>query len=204
MKKRILITLFAAMLVLAMAGCGKKEKTESASQNTVSDTDAGSAQTETTDQGSGTVTEQPQSTEASESTEAAENAEAKEVSAAAIGSELREKIAYKDELSEIDTETLKMYIYLDDVTVNDAKIYESTGATAEEIVVLECASNDDAKKAQAAFEQRIEEQKESYEDYVPEELVKLSKPVIITKDNYAILSVSDEPDKAKEIIDAFF
>ncbi|MCR4741042.1 MAG: DUF4358 domain-containing protein [Lachnospiraceae bacterium] len=187
MKKRIIMTITLTALVLAITGCGGKK--EKGSDN------AGTAVSETT-----------QETDTADDAQAAgvsADAQTAGVSADAIGTELREKIAYKDELSEIDTETLKMYIYLDDISIDEAKIYESTGATAEEIVVLKCGSPDDAKKAEAAFEQRIEEQKEAYENYVPEEMVKLGKPVIITKNEYAILSVSDEPDKAKDIIGAY-
>ncbi|MCR5734771.1 MAG: DUF4358 domain-containing protein [Lachnospiraceae bacterium] len=187
MKKRLVLTAVIASLVL-VAGCGKDEK-KAADPGTQTQTENAGTQTESTE--TKTETEEVQT-------------EVKEASAAEIGTELREKITYSDELSEIDTDTAKMYIYLDDVSIDEAKIYESTGATAEEIVVLKCSSADDASKAKSAFEQRIEEQKEAYTDYVPEELVKLSKPVIITNGEYAILSVSDEPDKAKEIIGAYF
>lgn len=120
-----------------------------------------------------------------------------------IGSDLLNKITYADEMTEMDYDTASMIISLSDVNVVDSVIYESTGATAEEIVVLKCGSSDDAKKASEAFKQRVSEQKESFQDYVPEELTKLNAAVIAVSGDFAVLSVSDDPDTAKEIISEY-
>ena len=57
-----------------------------------------------------------------------------------------------------------------DANITEAAFYESTGATAEEIVVLKCNSEADAGAVENALKSRVEEQKESFADYVPEEL----------------------------------
>lgn len=121
----------------------------------------------------------------------------------AIASDLRNNIEYEDELSEMDIDTAKMIINLADVDIAESVIYESTGATAEEIIVLKCGSAADAKKASESFKQRVAEQKESFENYVPEELTKLSSAVIATADDIAILSVSGDADAAKSIISGY-
>lgn len=126
---------------------------------------------------------------------AAANADAK-----TIGKELATKVSYEDEMTEMDLETASMIINLSDVNVVDSAVYESTGATAEEIVVLKCASSDDAKKASEAFKTRVAEQKESFRDYVPEELTKLDAAVIATAGDFAVLSVSGDADTAKKVI----
>ncbi|MBR2274733.1 MAG: DUF4358 domain-containing protein, partial [Lachnospiraceae bacterium] len=59
----------------------------------------------------------------------------------------------------------------------------------------------DAKKAEEALKQRVEEQKEAFEDYVPKELTKLSEAVIVTKGTVVVLSVSDSPSEAKTILE---
>ena len=125
---------------------------------------------------------------------------AADASASAIGNDLLSKISYEDDMSEMDLEMASMIMDLSGVDVKDAFICESTGATAEEIVVLECESTDSAKKASDVFKQRVAEQKESYEDYVPEELKKLDVAVIATSGNFAVLSVSGDPDTAKSVI----
>lgn len=120
-----------------------------------------------------------------------------------VANQLLENITYQDELSSIDLDTASMIFNFADVNIVNGAIFESSGATAEEIVVLECAEAADADAAKAALETRVADQKESYTDYVPEELVKLDKAVIATGGKYAILSVSDDPDKATEIINGY-
>lgn len=120
-----------------------------------------------------------------------------------VGNQLLEGITYQDELSSIDLDTASMIFNFADVTIVNGAIFESSGATAEEIVVLECSDAANADAAKAALEARVADQKESYTDYVPEELVKLDAAVIVTSGKYAILSVSDEPDKATEIINGY-
>ncbi len=121
----------------------------------------------------------------------------------ALGNDLSQKITYADTLSPMDIDTAGMFLNLSDVNVTKAAIYEGSGGTAEEIVVLECASDDDAKKAEQVLKTRVSEQIESFTDYVPEELTKLNAAVIKVSGKYAVLSVSDTPDEARKIIDSY-
>ena len=142
-----------------------------------------------------------ESEEAEDSADATEN---KNVDAKAIADSLLSEISYTDQLSAVDLDTAKMFLNFADVEINEAYIYESSGATAEEIVVLVCKDSDSAAKAKSAFEQRVSEQKENFTDYVPEEVPKLNDAVIITSREYAILSVSGDSSKAKDIIEGAF
>ena len=122
---------------------------------------------------------------------------------AALGNDLNSKITYQDSLMEMDVDTAGMFLNLSDISVTKAAIYEGSGGTAEEIVVLECATDDDAKKAEQVLKMRVDEQIESFTDYVPEELTKLNDAVIKVSGKYAVLSVSDSPDEARKIIDSY-
>ncbi len=178
MKKELLrrvLVLFVAGVLLA--GCGSDKEKEGAEEQADVTIEAEA------DNGEGG------------SAEASEN----EADIDKIADALKNEIAYKDELSSIDLDTAGMIFSFGDARIDKGIIYESTGATAEEIAVLECASPEDAGKAAQALELRVSEQKEAFEDYVPEELNKLSEAVIVTRGNTVILSVSDEPEKAKEI-----
>lgn len=116
---------------------------------------------------------------------------------------LKTGITYSDELSPINLDTAQMIYNFGDADISEAVFYESTGATAEEIVVLKCSGESDAGKAEDALKARVEEQKESFTDYVPAELEKLNAAVICKSGNCAVLSVSDEPDKARDIINSY-
>ena len=120
-----------------------------------------------------------------------------------LASDLDTKITYADTLSPMDLDMAGMFLNLSDTNVTKAAVYEGSGGTAEEIVVLECATDDDAKKAEEALKTRVSEQIESFTDYVPEELTKLNAAVIKVNGKYAVLSVSDSPDEARKIIDQY-
>jgi len=128
----------------------------------------------------------------------------KEITVTELGESLLSNITYEDELAAIDLETAGMIYYLENAEITNACIYESSGATAEEIAVFECAASTDVNETEAAVRTRIEEQKESFENYVPEELVKLNNAVVIKNGNYVILSVSSDPDAARKIIEEAF
>ena len=117
-----------------------------------------------------------------------------------LGRELNEQITYADTLMPLDLDTAGMFLNLSEINVTKAAIYEGSGGTAEEIVVLECATEDDAKKAEEVLKTRVSEQIESFTDYVPGELTKLNAAVIKVNGKYAVLSVSDTPDEAGKII----
>ena len=64
-------------------------------------------------------------------------------------------------------------------------------------------NEEEAKKAEQVLKDRVSEQIESFTDYVPAELTKLNAAVIKVSGKYAVLSVSDDPEKAKKIIDKY-
>ncbi len=129
---------------------------------------------------------------------------AADVNAQELADALKNGITYEDDLSSIDLDTARMIYNFGDANITDAVFYESTGATAEEIVVLKCAGDADASTAENSLKARVEEQKESFTDYVPAELEKLNAAVIYRAGNCAVLSVSNESDKARNIIDSYF
>ncbi len=124
----------------------------------------------------------------------------KEMNVEEVSNRLLKEITYQDELGKMDLDTAGMILNLADIDIKDAAIYETSGWTAEEIVVMQCASAEDAAKAKAMLTTRVEEQKTNYADYVPEELDKLNVAVIEQIGDFAVLSVSNEPDKAREIL----
>ena len=120
-----------------------------------------------------------------------------------VSSRLLKEITYQDSLSPMDLDTAGMFLNLSGIDVKSAAIYESSGWTAEEIIVMECASSADADKAKAMMEARVSEQQTNFVDYVPEEMDKLNAAVIVESGNFAVLSVSDEPEKARSLLSEY-
>lgn len=122
-----------------------------------------------------------------------------QVDAKTLSSYIVENTEFKDYISEVDKEIFFSLFNLDEQTVDDAVFYSSTGATAEEVAVIK-AVDGKSQDVVKACEGRIQAQKEGFENYVPEELEKLSKPVILTYGNTVIYVVCDDSDAAEKLI----
>lgn len=116
---------------------------------------------------------------------------------------LQSGIAFEDQMNRVDLPVFYALYNLSENEVGDAVMIGSTGATAEEIAVIQAASPEMVDKINTAVLERIEFQKSGFENYVPKELEKLSDPVIEIRGNYVILCVSNDDTKAQEIINEF-
>lgn len=130
----------------------------------------------------------------------AENVDVK-VDSQMMADYLVEKIEFEDFMSTVDFEIFLSLYNLDESIVKDATMYASTGATAEEVAVITAYDEDGLELIQAACEGRIEAQKQGFENYVPEELVKLENPVMKRVGDSIVLVVCNVRDKAEELID---
>ena len=126
-----------------------------------------------------------------------------DVDASGLSAELKSGISYEDDLTAIDLDTAGMFYSFGDADISEAYFYESSGATAEEIAVIKCATDADAGKVETILNRRVEEQIESFTDYVPAELEKLNAAVVTRSGKCVILSVSSDPDKARDIIKSY-
>ncbi len=123
------------------------------------------------------------------------------VSASELAEKLSQGVGFTDQMSKAENRMFFTLYDVEETIVSDVALYVSTGATAEEVAVITVADSANLPKVEQAVRERVASQKEGFENYVPEELTKLSDPVIRTSGNTVILCVSDHNDKANEIID---
>lgn len=178
--KKIVFMLLVGTMLFSTVGCSKQEPVKTQVNINVAD-------------------EKAKDEEADEESEATQTE--KNVSAKDVADNLLKNVSFKDELSEMDIDTATMFYDFSSVEIDEAYIYESSGATAEEIVVIKCKDSDNAAKLKDIFAKRIDEQIESYTDYVPEEVPKLKDAVTVVNGDVAVLCVCDESAKAKGIIE---
>jgi hypothetical protein len=124
--------------------------------------------------------------------------EAKSIDVKTTANSLLTELKYEDQLSEVNYD---LVYDMEDINITESVVYVSSGATAEEIAAIKCETKEDAEKVETALKERVKEQKDSFENYVPKELDKLDKAVIVKIGNTVVLSVSNEDAKAKEIIE---
>ena len=120
---------------------------------------------------------------------------------AALADSLASGLTFQDQLTPLDGDAAMNIYGLDNTSVVQLKVYVSTGATAEEIAVIETAGGDAAETVKAALEKRVEDQKLAFESYQPKEMTKLGDPLIETRGKYVILCLSDDNEAARALID---
>ena len=117
-----------------------------------------------------------------------------------LAHQLASQLEYDDQLTSLSKEIgSQLYSYTEE-HVEHSHIYVSTGATTEEIAVFQCVDVDRAEEVEDKAKRRIEAQMESVRNYQPEELSRLENALVQRHGRYVVVSVSSDPQKAKEII----
>ena len=122
----------------------------------------------------------------------------------AVADEIAKTVKFKDQMSPIAQKTAVNLYGLDAGDVAKARVYESTGATAEEVAAFEAKDDAAAAKAEQATQQRVEDQKAAFQDYQPKEMSKLKAPLIVRSGKYVVLVVADDTSAAKTVTDKYF
>lgn len=140
---------------------------------------------------------------ASTAASSAKSSQAAAVDVTKVAARLLNEIKYDDKLAEAEKESIDViYPGLPKDKIKAMKIYvSSSGGTSEEIAAFEAGDEETAKEIETKLNERVEAQKTSFKNYVPEELKRLENALVIRKGNYVYLSVSGDPDKAKSIIE---
>ena len=83
-------------------------------------------------------------------------------------------------------------------------MYAGRGSTAEEVGVFTAKDSNQAKETMEDVQKYLDDQADSFQDYVPEETKRIGNAVLEQKNQYVVLCVSGDSDQAKEIIEKAF
>ena len=117
-----------------------------------------------------------------------------------LAEELINAQIFEDQLNEVDKESIIKKYNLNAEKIKNVDTYVGTGATAEEILIMELLDKKDISETKKIMETQIEERKLDFQDYLPKEVFKLENYILESKGNYIVLCISNDSDKAKEII----
>ena len=121
-----------------------------------------------------------------------------------VAQKLMDSLSFEYPLNQLPEDAANRLYKLEGEILEEQAVYVGTGgALADEVSVWRVKDEKDAKTVQEAAEKREENQKASFQDYVPEEMPKLEKAVIQVDGDTIILCVSSDPEKAKEVISSF-
>ena len=123
-----------------------------------------------------------------------------QMDAQALANELMDKVGFVDELNLISHEMVSKLYGI--ANAQEAYVYMGSGATAEEVAVFKFADEQSAKDGLAKAQQRIASQKDSFANYIPEEVARLDNAVIKQSGEYLAVCVS-EGSAASDIISQY-
>ena len=109
-------------------------------------------------------------------------------------------ITYEDQLTKVEGNMFQMIYWISQEDIEEYEAYVSTGATAEEIAVIKAKDEATAESMEEKLTDRVEAQKNSFANYIPKEVEKLEEAVVYQEGVYVILSISNDDEKAEEII----
>ena len=110
---------------------------------------------------------------------------------------------FEDDLSEIDRDSIvKKYNFPNDKIKNIIS-YMGSGATAEEILLIELFNREDTEEILNIIKEKLEERKQDFQNYLPKEVFKLENYYLKSVNNYIILCISNDEKQAESIINQY-
>ena len=143
------------------------------------------------------------SSSTADSTTAVQTSEATAKDLQATADKLKDSLddAVKNTMTQFDESRIEKMIGVKKDLYKKAVCYvDASGASAHEIDCFEANDENAAKEIETALKARIESQKKAFESYVPAEMDKLNNPVLVVDGSYVFMCLSNNNDKAKEII----
>lgn len=129
----------------------------------------------------------------------------KEPATADVAKAVVEKLTFRDELMVLDDKQVDVIYRLDEDKIAEKTCYVSgSRATAEEVSVFKVKDAADTQMVKDAIAERIDDQKIAYENYVPEEMVKINGAVTLQNGNYLILVMADDTSAVEETFNQQF
>ena len=120
-----------------------------------------------------------------------------------LADKLATDITYEDTLEQVDDDTIGFYVDVAD-GVKSVMYMGTSGKTAEEVAVFEATDEDTAIQMKENVQTFLDDQGESFQDYIPEEADRVENAVLVQNGNYVVLCVCGTPDDAQSIIDKAF
>ncbi|MDD2217352.1 MAG: DUF4358 domain-containing protein [Eubacteriales bacterium] len=116
---------------------------------------------------------------------------------------LAQNITFKDTMDKIDDLLAAELYNLDSESFETVEVYASTGATAEEIAVFSAVTDEQFDKIAEGINDRTENQRDGFTNYVPGELTKLQDPLVRQVGNCIVFVVCDDKAQAESVLEDY-
>ena len=120
-----------------------------------------------------------------------------------LATKIMETGAFTDDLAKIDSEMIKDDYGFTNKEIKEIVSYQGSGATSEEIVILQVNDKSNLNSVKEKINTRLTERKEAFESYLPEEVFKIDNNILEVKGNYIIMCISNDSNKVNEAINNY-
>lgn len=120
-----------------------------------------------------------------------------------LATKIAESGAFEDEIAKIDSEMIMSDYNITTDEVEGFVSYQGSGATSEEIVILKVKDKSNLNDVKDKINSRIQERKQAFQSYLPEEVGKIDNNILRVEGNYIIFCVSNDSSKVNQIINEY-
>lgn len=120
-----------------------------------------------------------------------------------LSEEIFKSESFEDELIKVDSEMVMNNYGFTNEEIKQLISYQGSGATSEEILVLEANDKSKLNNIKEKINVRLAERKEVFESYLPKEVYKIDNNILSIKGNYVILCISNDTNKVNTIINNY-
>ena len=111
--------------------------------------------------------------------------------------------SFEDQLAQADSEmVMNDYTFTSD-EINDLVSYQGSGATSEELVILQVKDKSKINSVKEKINTRLSERREAYESYLPKEVGKIDNNILRVEGNYIILCIANDTNTVNKIINEY-
>ncbi len=120
-----------------------------------------------------------------------------------LSTQIIESGSFSDELAKVDSQmVMNDYSFTSD-EIKAIVSYQGSGATSEELVILEVNDKSFLSSVKNKVNTRLDERKEAFESYLPAEVFKIDNSLLEVKGNYLIMCISNDSNKVNEVINNY-
>lgn len=120
-----------------------------------------------------------------------------------LADEIAKSNAFEDQLEKVDSEMImKDYNFSSD-EVTELVSYQGSGASSEEIVILQVKEKSNINSVKDKINARLAERKEAFGSYLPEEVEKIDNAILRVEGNYIILCIAKDTNTVNKIINDY-
>ena len=120
-----------------------------------------------------------------------------------LASRIVESASFEDQLEQADSEMVMDDYNFSSDEINDLVSYQGSGATSEELVILQVKDKSKINSVKEKINTRLSERRGAFESYLPKEVGKIDNNILRVEGNYIILCIANDTNTVNKIINEY-